>query len=137
MGGRIGTVGMKRAAMALAIGLAIYGVAVGAGALLYTTGAIATGATHNNCDRAVIARTLGKAQDDLTQQELKTETQKCLDGHTLTNGEAFRSEYLFWSAWPAALCAAVFVAWPAWVRILRKQEEAERAAEASRLEMGT
>jgi hypothetical protein len=127
---------MKRAVVAVAIGLAIYGVAVGAGALLYTTGAIATGATRNNCDRVVIAPNLGKAQDDLTQQELKTETEKCLATHTLTKGEAFRSEYLFWSAWPAAICAAVFLAWPAWVRILRKQEEAERAADASRLEMG-
>jgi uncharacterized membrane protein len=111
-------------------------VAVGAGALLYKTGAIATGATHNDCDRAVIARNLGKPQDDLTQQELKTETEKCLATHTLTEGHAFRSEYLFWSAWPAAICAAVFLAWPMWARILRNQEDAERAAEAARLEMG-
>ena len=128
---------MKHAGVALAIGLTIYGLAVGAGSLLYATGAIATGATHNDCDRAVIARTLGKPQDDVTQQELKTETQKCLDAHTLTKREAFHSEYLFWSAWPAAICALVFLAWPAWARILRKQEEAERAAEANRSEMGT
>jgi hypothetical protein len=123
--------------VALAIALGIYGVAAGAGSLLYATGAIATGATYNNCDRGVIARTLGKAQDDLTQQELKSETAKCLEGHTLTKGDAFRSEYLFWSAWPAAICAMVFLAWPVWTRILRNQEDAERAAEASRLEMGT
>jgi hypothetical protein len=128
---------MKRIALALAIALGIYGVAVGAGSLLYATGAIATGATYNNCDRAVIARTLGKAQDDLTQQELKTETARCLEGHTLTKREAFRSEYLFWSAWPAVICAVVFLAWPMWTHILRNQEDAERAAEAARLEMGT
>lgn len=111
--------------MALAIALAIYGLAVGAGSLLYVTGAIATGATHNDCDRAVIARTLGKAQDDVTQQELKTATRKCLDEHQLTQGRAFRSEYLFWGMWPAVICAAVFLAWPVWARALRNQEAAE------------
>lgn len=128
---------MKRIVMALAIALGIYGVAVGAGLLLYATGTIATGATHNDCDRGVVAKALGKTQDDLTQQELKTGTTECLDGHTLTKGEAFRSEYLFWSAWPAVICAMVFLAWPVWARILRNQEDAERAAEAARLEMGT
>ena len=127
---------MKRIVMALVIALGIYGVAVGAGSLLYATGAIATGATHNDCDRGVIAKALGKSQDDLTQQELKTETTKCLDTHTLTKGHAFRSEYLFWSAWPAIICAMVFLAWPVWARILRNQEAAERAAEASHMEMG-
>ena len=127
---------MKRIVMALVIALGIYGVAVGAGSLLYATGAIATGATHNDCDRGVIAKALGKSQDDLTQQELKTETTKCLDTHTLTKGGAFRSEYLFWSAWPAIICAMVFLAWPVWARILRNQEAAERAAEASHMEMG-
>ena len=128
---------MKRIVMALAIALGIYGVAVGAGSVLYATGAIATGATHNDCDRGVIAKALGKSQDDLTQQELKTETTKCLDTHTLTKGGAFRSEYLFWSGWPAIICAMVFLAWPVWARILRNQEAAERAAEASHMEMGT
>ena len=127
---------MKRIGIAAAIAMAIYGVAVGVGSLLYTTGAIATGATHNDCDRGVIARTLGKAQDDLTSQELKTGTATCLDAHTLTKGEAFRSEYLFWSAWPAVICAVVFLLWPLWTRVLRNQEDAERAAEAARLEMG-
>lgn len=127
---------MKRIVMALAIALGMYGVAVGAGSVLYATGTIATGATHNDCDRGVIAKALGKSQDDLTQQELKTETTKCLDTHTLTKGHAFRSEYLFWSAWPAIICAMVFLAWPVWARILRNQEAAERAAEASHMEMG-
>lgn len=113
---------MKHAAIAVVIGLAIYGLAVGVGSLLYATGTIATGATHNDCDRAEIAQTLGKAQDELTQQELKVETQRCLDGHELTKWGAFRTEYLFWSAWPAAICAFVFLAWPAWARALRKQE---------------
>ena len=128
---------MKRIGVAVALALAIYGVALGVGSLLYATGTIATGATHNDCDRALIARTLGKAQDDLTQQELKTETAKCLDQHTLTKGDAFRSEYLFWSAWPGVICAVIFLLWPIWTRILRNQEDAERAAEAARLDMGT
>ena len=128
---------MKRIGVAAAIALAIYGVALGVGSLLYVTGAIATGATHNDCDRALIARTLGKAEDDLTQQELKTGTAKCLDQHTLTKGDAFRSEYLFWSAWPGVICAVIFLLWPIWTRILRNQEDAERAAEAARLDMGT
>ena len=84
----------------------------------------------------MIARTLGKAQDDVTQQELKTETAKCLDAHTLTKGEAFRSEYLFWSAWPAVISAVVFLLWPLWTRILRNQGDAERAAEAARMDIG-
>ncbi len=54
---------MKRIAAAAAIALAIYGLAVGAGSLLYATGTIATGATHNDCDRAVIARTLQKLHE--------------------------------------------------------------------------
>jgi hypothetical protein len=129
---------MKRIAVAAAIALAIYGLAAGAGSLLYATGAIATGATHNDCDRAVIARTLGKAEDDLTQQELKTETQKCLSAHAfLSKGEAFRSEYLFWSAWPAVICALVFIVWPVWGRILHNQELADRAEEARRMGIGT
>ncbi len=127
---------MKRIGLALAIALAIYGLAVGVGSLLYATGAISTGATHNDCDRALIARTLGKADDDLTQQELKEGTQTCLDEHQLTKGHAFRTEYLFWSAWPAVICAVVFLAWPAWAQILRTQEDADRDAEASRQQMG-
>ncbi len=127
---------MKRAAIALAIALAIYGVAAGAGSLLYATGAIATGATHNDCDRAAVARTLGKAEHDVTQQELKTETRKCLNEHALTKWEALRSEYLFWSAWPAVICAVIFLAWPAWARILHNQEQAELAEEAGRLGHG-
>ena len=127
---------MKRIAVAAAIALGIYAIAVGAGTVLYATGAIATGATHNDCDRAVIARSLGKAEDDLTPKELKTETQKCLDAHTLTKGEAFRTEYLFWSAWPALICAAIFLAWPAWARTLHNQEQTEPADEPGQLGMG-
>ena len=68
---------------------------------------------------------------------MKTETQKCLSTHTLSKGEAFRSEYLFWSGWPAVICALVFLAWPAWGRILHNQESADRAEDARRLGMGT
>ena len=51
---------MRRAGLAASYRSSrIYGLAVGAGSLLYLTGAMPTGATHNDCDRAVIARTLG------------------------------------------------------------------------------
>ncbi len=130
---------MKRIVMALAIALAIYGAAVGVGSLLYATGAIATGATHNGCAgfRSKIADERGIDDSDVPQQDVRDATRACLDQHTLTKREAFRSEYLFWSVWPAVICAVIFLAWPAWARILRNQEQAELAEEASRLEMGT
>lgn len=130
---------MKRIASAAAIALAIYGLAAGAGSLLYATGAIATGATHNNCPgfKQEIAKARGIAEKDVPRKEIKDATQACLDEHVLTKGHAFRSEYLFWSAWPAVLCAAIFLAWPVWARILHNQEQAELAEESSRLEIGT
>ena len=128
---------MKRFGLAAAIAFGIYGVAVGTGSLLYVTGAIATGATHNDCDRAVIAWTLGKAQDDVTAQELKTETRKCLDAHTLTKGEAFRIEDLVWSSGPAEILTFIILACLVCGRTLHNQEQAEIGGEASRLSMGT
>lgn len=130
---------MKRIGIALLLAVGIYGLAVGTGSLLYATGAIATGATHNNCPgfKQEIAKARGIAEKDVPQKEIKDATQACLDEHVLTKGHAFRSEYLFWSAWPAVLCAAIFLAWPAWARILHNQEQSERAEEAKRLEMGT
>ncbi|MBI5285552.1 MAG: hypothetical protein HY874_10705 [Chloroflexi bacterium] len=118
---------MKRIGMAVAIAAVIYGVALGAGSLLYATGAIATGATHNDCAdfKREIARERGIDMADVPQGEVKARTEACLGSHELTAREAFRSEYLLWSAWPAAICAAIFLAWPVWVRILRNQELAE------------
>ena len=99
---------MKRLGIALAIAAAIYGVAIGAGALLYATGAIATGATHNDCVgiKQKLATQLGIAEEDVPQAEISRATSACLDTHELTKGEAFRSEYLFWAAWPGFVCAA-------------------------------
>lgn len=130
---------MKRIGIALAIALGIYAAAVGAGSALYASGLIATGATHNDCSgfKKEIAEARGIDEKDVPQSEIKAATQACLDEHELTEGHAFRTEYLFWGAWPAVVCAAIFLAWPVWARILRNQEEAEDAAEAARLEMGT
>jgi len=124
--------GMKRAGIAFVIAAVIYGVALGAGSLLYATGAIATGATHNDCAdfKRAIASERGIDVEDVPQDDVRARTQACLDSHELTAREAFRSEYLLWSAWPAAVCAGVFLAWPVWARILRNQERAEDEMEA-------
>ena len=115
---------MKRILIALGIAAAIYGIALGSGSLLYGTGAIATGATHNNCVniKKNLAAQQGVAEDDVSQSDIKNATQSCLDGHELSKGDAFRSEYLFWSAWPAAICALIFLLWPVWARALHNQE---------------
>ena len=130
---------MRRILIALAIAGGIYGVSVAAGSLLYVTGAIGTGATHNDCAdfRSVIATEQGIPKEDVPQDEVKTRTEECLAEHELTPEEAFRSEYLFWSLWPAVICAAVFFMWPLWARALERQEMAEVAREASHLEPGT
>jgi len=124
---------MRRIAIAVAIAAVIYGVALGAGTALYSTGVIATGATHNDCAgfRAQIARDRGIDEQDVPQSDVKAATAACLAGHTLTKREAFRSEYLLWSAWPAAICAAIFLAWPAWAGILERQEQAAREGAGS------
>jgi hypothetical protein len=118
----------KRLTIAVVLAAGIYGVALGAGTLLYRTGAIATGATHNDCAdfRAQLAKERGIDEQDVPQADIGAATAACLDGHTLTKWEAFRSEYLLWSAWPAVLCAAVFLAWPVWAGILERQEAAGR-----------
>ena len=118
---------MKRIGIALALAVGIYGLAVGAGALLYATGAIATGATHNDCVgiKEKLATQLGIAEEDVPQAEISRATSACLDTHELTKSEAFRSEYLFWAAWPGLVCAVVFLAWPVWARTLHNQEVAE------------
>jgi hypothetical protein len=121
---------MKRVLLALAIAAVIYGAALGAGIVLYATGVIGTGATHNTCEnlRAQIARERGISEEEVPQADVKAATEACLSAHTLTRWEAFRSEYLLWSAWPAAITAATFLAWPAWAGMLERQEEAERKA---------
>ena len=121
---------MRRVLTAAIIAAVIYGVALGAGSLLYATGAIATGATHNDCANfaEALAPQYGGHKEDVPQSAIRAETERCLAEHTLTAGEAFRSEYLMWSAWPAAICAVVFLLWPHWVRVLRNQERADGAA---------
>ena len=123
---------MKRVAGAVGIGVVIYAVAAGAGCVLYATGAIATGATHNDCAdyRREIAKERGIGDDEVPQSEIKTRTQACLASHELSEGHAFRSEYLFWSIRPAVICAAVFFMWPLWARALERQEFADAARDA-------
>jgi len=131
---------MKRLLIALAIALSIYGIAVGTGTLLYTTGTIATGATHSDCDgikKQLADERYGGHEEDVPQSELKQATKDCLAAHELTEREAFREEYLFWAIWPGVICAVIFLLWPAWSRILHNQEEADLADEAPRLEPGT
>jgi hypothetical protein len=122
---------MKRVGIALAIAAALYGIGLGVGSLLYATGVIATGATHNDCEgfREQIAKGPPAIdEEDVKQSDIKALAESCLAGHKLTEEEAFREEYLIWSAWPAAICAVIFLAWPMWGRILHNQEEAEIAA---------
>lgn len=139
---------MKRILIALLIAGGIYGLAVGAGSVLYATGTIPTGPTHNDCGdlkQHIADRDYHGDEEEVLQSQLKQETIDCLAGeglyaeegsHYLTEGEAFRSEWLFWSIWPGVICAVVFLLWPIWRRTLENQEQAELAEEASRLEPG-
>ena len=129
---------MRRTALAVGIGVVIYALALGAGSVLYMTGVIATGATHNDCAdyRSEIAQERGIGEDQVPQSEIKTRTQACLASHELTERHAFRSEYLFWSIWPAAICVAVFLIWPLWARALERQELGHVVRDASHLEPG-
>jgi hypothetical protein len=122
---------MTRVLIALGIAVVIYGVGVGVGSVLYATGTIATGATHNDCAnyRKEIARERGISEHDVPQSEIRQRTADCLAGHELTEREAFRKEYLVWPLWPAIICAIVFLLWPVWARILHNQELAEGLAE--------
>lgn len=118
---------MKRLLIAAAIVAGIYGAALGTGSILYATDRIGTGATHNDCDdfRKIIADEQGIDEEDVEQRDIKALAIECLESHELTAREAFRTEFLFWAAWPAVICAAVFLAWPMWARVLRNQEEAD------------
>ena len=115
---------MKRVLLALAIAAAIYGAELGAGTLLYVTGTIPTGATHNNCPdfHHKLADDWGIDAKDVPQSAVKEQAENCLAGHVLTEREAYRTEYVFWSAWPAVLFAVIFLVWPVWVEILHNQE---------------
>jgi hypothetical protein len=105
----------------------LYGTGLGVGSLLYATGAIATGATHNDCEdfRKELAEERGIDEHDVPQSAIKARAEECLARHELTEEEAFRTEYLIWPVWPAVICAVVFLLWPTWARILRNQEHAE------------
>ena len=56
--------------------------------LLYATGTIATGATHNDCAdfRTQIAEEQGIDEEDVRRARCKARTQECLDEHELTRG---------------------------------------------------
>lgn len=129
------TFSLKRIGIAIAIAAGIYGVALGTGTLLYVTGAIGTGATHNTCSgfREEIADERGIDEEDVAQRDIERATEDCLNepGHVLTEEEAYRSEYLFWSIWPGIICAVVFLVWPLWARILHNQEVAEEGTAGS------
>lgn len=118
---------MKRILIAIAIAAGIYGIALGVGSLLYATGTIGTGATHNTCAdfRNNIAEERGIDEEDVPQEDIKNATAACLEEQTLTEREAYRSEYLFWTLWPGVICAVIFLLWPAWSAILHRQEVAE------------
>jgi hypothetical protein len=121
------TFSLKRIAIAVVIAAAIYGIAVGIGSLLYATDAIATGATHNDCPdfRQEIADEMGIDEEDVEQSDIKVRAQECLAEHELTEEDAFREEYIIWPAWPAVICAIIFLLWPLWSRILINHEEEE------------
>ena len=129
---------MKRIGMAVGIAVVIYALALGVGSVLYATGTIATGATHNDCAdfKHEIAKERGIDQADVPQSDIAQRTQECLDGHVLTEREAFRSEYLFWSIWPGAISAVIFLLWPRWTRVLMQQDDFDNAKDASNLEPG-
>ena len=96
--------------------LAIYGARAWASARCCTRRARSpTGATHNDCadfkraDRGGARHRRGRRA---AERRSSGATQACLDEHELTTEHAFRTEYLFWSLWPAVICARVFLLWP-------------------------
>lgn len=125
---------MRRVFLALVIAAAIYGAELGAGTLLYATGTMPTGATHNNCPdfHHELAPQYGGDAQDVPQSAVKAAAEHCLSGHTLTKGEAYRTEYVFWSAWPAVLFALIFLAWPVWAETLHNQEREDGRKEVKR-----
>ncbi len=122
-------INLQRVFIALLIAAGIYAVAAGAGLALDATGTIPTGATHNDCEnfREDIADEQGIDEEDVKQSDIKALAIACLEGHELSKSDALRTEYLTWGAWPAVICAMIFLIWPAWARILHHQEQAELA----------
>jgi hypothetical protein len=125
---------MNRVLLALALAAAIYGAELAAGTLLYVTGAMPTGATHNNCPdfHHELAPQYGGDAKDVPQAAVKAAAENCLAGHTLTKAEAYRTEYVFWAAWPAVLFAIIFLAWPVWAQTLHNQEREDGRKEVRR-----
>ena len=123
---------LKRLGIALAIALALYGVGLGIGSLLYATGNIPTGATHNDCEdfAKTLAPQYGGDEEDVPQSAIKQLAETCLAGHELEEEDAYREEFVLWAAWPAVICALIFLAWPWWSRLLANQERADPHAEA-------
>jgi hypothetical protein len=121
-----------RLLIAVLIAGAIYGVSLGIGSALYASGVIGTGATHNDCAdfREELNPQYPGGEEDVPQRAIKQLAEECLAGHELTEEEAFRTEYLFWPIWPAAICAVIFLLWPEWSRILHNQEASEAIAGA-------
>ncbi|MDE3094376.1 MAG: hypothetical protein KGK07_00055 [Chloroflexota bacterium] len=123
---------MKRLGIAGGVAIVIYGAMLGLGTLLYATGAIGAGATHNDCVdfRHQIALRQGIADRDVAQSQVKAATAACLETHRLTKWHAFKTEYLQWAAWPAVVTAAIFLLWPQWAAALHRQEVAEAQKDA-------
>lgn len=117
----------------------IYASMLGLGTTLYATGVIGDGATHNDCVnfRQQIAAERGIAEEDVPQEQIKAATQACLDEHHLTKWHAFRTEYLAWAWWPAVVTGGISLLWPMWAAALHRQEMADAATDAPRLEPGT
>jgi hypothetical protein len=131
----------RRLLAALAIAVGIYTVAMGTGFVLYKTEAIGTGPMHTECPdyKPIIAEEQGIDEEDVEQEDIKARAIACHEAEKaeITPEEAFRTEYLYWSIWPAVICAVVFLLWPVWTRILLRQEEHEASEDAPRLEPGT
>jgi len=129
---------MRRVGIAVLLAVGIYGAMLGFGAALYATDVIGHGATHNDCAnfRAQIAEQRGIAPEQVPQSAVKAATEECLSSHQLTKWEAFRSEYLEWAVWPAAVTALIFLVWPVWASALKRQELADPVEDAPGLEMG-
>jgi hypothetical protein len=115
---------MRRVFLALALAAGIYGAALGAGTVLYATGAMPTGATHNDCPdfHQALAPQYGGNAQDVPQPAVAAAAAHCLGEYALTKGAAYRSEYVLWPAWPAVVFALVFLAWPLWAETLHNQE---------------
>jgi hypothetical protein len=101
-----------RLSIAVLIAAVIYGAGLGVGSLLYATGAIATGATRRPRVSGRRSPRSGGIDEGRAAGWIKARRRRVC-GHELTE-EVFRSEYLFWPVWPAAICAVIFLLWPAW-----------------------